>query len=66
LFDAHGFHLLNKLLAKDSISVAQQITGRTLPRKGIAQLLGGPPRYGVSCDAKLENAPTVVRQYKNT
>jgi hypothetical protein len=64
LFDAHCFHLLNKFIGKDPISVAQQITRRTVPGKRIAQLLYSPLRCGMSGDAKLENAPTVVCQHQ--
>ena len=64
LFDAHGFHLLNKVLAKDPIAVAQQITRRTVPRKGVTKLLNRPLGCGMSGDAKLEDAPTVMCQHE--
>src|SRR5437762_9038396 len=62
--DAHCFHLLNKILPKDPIAVAQQITGCSIPRKRIPKLLHRPLGCGMSGDAKLENAPTVVRQHQ--
>ena len=36
LLDAHGFPLLHKVLAKDRIAVAEQLTGCTVPGKGMA------------------------------
>ena len=59
-----GFHLLLKVITKGPIPIPQQITRRTVPRKGIAQLLPRPLRCGMSRDAKLQNAPTVVCQHQ--
>src|SRR5215467_2368407 len=64
LLDAHCFHLSNKILAENLITVAQQITRCTVPGKGVAKLLDRPLRCGMSRDAKLDNAPTVVCQHQ--
>src|SRR5215471_12544677 len=37
---------------------------RRLPRKGLTQLLDGPFRGRTRSDAKMQNAPSVVRQYQ--
>src|SRR5215469_10436625 len=64
LFDTHCFHLFNKILTENPITVAQQIARCTIPGKGIAKLLDRPLRCGMSSDAKLQNAPTVVCQHQ--
>src|SRR5215471_2095860 len=48
LFDAHGLHLLHKILPEDRIAIAKQIARRGLPREGLAQLLSGPFRGRMS------------------
>src|SRR6266481_7082714 len=64
LFDTHRLHLLHEVRPEDPIAIAQQIAWRGLPWEGLAQLLSGPLCGRVSCDAKMQNAPSVVSQYQ--
>src|SRR5260370_38164435 len=64
LFDSHRLYLADKLLTEDPIAIAQQIAWRTLPRKSVPKLLHRPLRCRMSGDAKLENAPTIMRQHQ--
>src|SRR5215468_6783825 len=64
LFDAHRLHLLHKVCAEDPIAIAQQIARRSLPRESLSQLLGSPLSRRMSGDAKVQNAPPVVRQHQ--
>src|SRR4051794_7462146 len=64
LFDPHRIYLADKLLTKDPIAVAQQVAGRTLPRKSVPKLLHCPLSRRMSSDAKLENAPAIMRQHQ--
>jgi hypothetical protein len=63
LLDAHPHHLLHEVHSEDSIPIAQEITGRRLPREGLAQLLHGPFRCRTNRDAKMQNAPPLMRQH---
>src|SRR5260370_33584842 len=62
LFDSHRLYLADKLLTEDPIAIAQQIAWRTLPRKSVPKLLHRPLRCRMIGDAKLENAPAIMRQ----
>src|SRR5512147_1137276 len=42
LFDAHGLHLVDEVLAEYLVTITQQIARRTGPRKGLPKLLGRP------------------------
>ena len=64
LFDPHRLDLLHELLAEDPVPVAEEIAGRTVPGKGLQQLMGGPFGGGMSRDGKVENAPALVRQHQ--
>src|ERR1700722_18892242 len=64
LFDAHVLNLTGEVVAKDSISVLQQIAGCRGPRERIAKLLGGPFRGRMSSHVEVQNAPPLMRQYK--
>ena len=59
-----GLHLVDEVLAENLVTVAQQITRRTVPRKGLAKLLGCPFRSRMSRHAEVENASPVVRQHQ--
>src|SRR5258708_29382343 len=64
LFDAHRLHLLHKVRSEDPIAIAQQIARRGLPGKGLPQLLSSPFCGRMSGDAKMQNAPTSMRQHQ--
>src|SRR5215469_12043165 len=64
LFDAHRLHLLHEVCPEDPIAIAQQIARRRLPGKGLSQLLNGPFGGRTSGDAKMQNAPPVMRQHQ--
>ncbi len=40
--NALRFHLVDELLAEDSVAVAEEVARCTVPREGVAQLLRGP------------------------
>src|ERR1035437_539224 len=42
LFDAHGLHLVDEVLAEDPIPIPEQISRYSVPRKGLAHLLSSP------------------------
>src|SRR5215813_12494104 len=63
---AHHLHLRHKVRPEDAIAIAQQIAWCRLPGEGFAQLLGSPFRSRVSGDAKMQNAPPVVRPAPGT
>jgi hypothetical protein len=64
LLDAHRLHLLHQVCPEDPIAVAPQIAQRRLSMKGLSQLLNGPFRGPTSGDAKMQNAPPVMRQHQ--
>ena len=59
-----GLHLVDEVLAENLVTVAQQITRRTVPRKGLTKLLGCPLCSWMSRHAEVENASPVVRQHQ--
>ena len=63
---AHRRDLLHERLAEDAVPVTQQIARCRLPRKGLAELLGGPFSRGVSGDTDMENAASVVARTRKT
>ena len=62
LLDAHVLDLSGEVVTKDSIPISQQITGCRVPGEGIAELLGGPFRGGVSRDVEVQYAPPLMGQ----
>ena len=64
LFDSHRLHLRGELVAKDPVSVPQQITRHTIPRKRLTKLLGCSLRGWMCCDADMDNAAPIVRQHQ--
>src|SRR5215468_5752866 len=64
LLDTHRLHLLHKVRPEDPIAIAQQIARRSFPREGLPQLLSSPLCGRMSGDAKMQNAPTIMRQHQ--
>src|SRR5215471_11665040 len=64
--NAQLFHLLGEFATEDAVAVAQQIARRAVPRKRLPQLLRGPFRRRMSGDAKMQNAPPLMRQPPGT
>src|SRR5688500_18522873 len=62
LLDSHGFHLFNKVMPEDPISIPQQIVRRGVPGKCLAQLVSGPFGSRMSCDREVNDAPALVSQ----
>ena len=60
----HGPDLIHERVAEDAVPVPQQIARRRLPRKGFAELLGGPFRRRVWGHADVKNAAAVMSQYQ--
>src|SRR3954464_12401159 len=42
LFDAHGLHLVDKVLAEDAVAIPQEIAGSRVPGKRLPELVRGP------------------------
>src|ERR1700689_5653502 len=55
LFDAHVLNLSGEVVAKNSITVSQQIARCRVPGECIAKLLGRPLRGRMSRDVEMEN-----------
>ena len=64
LFDSHRLHLRGELVAKDPVSVPQQIMRRSVPRERLSKLLSCPLRGGMRCYADMDNASPIVRQHQ--
>src|SRR5215472_1781040 len=64
ILNAQLFHLLGEFGTEDAVAVAQQIARRAVPRKSLPQLLRGPFRGWMSGDAKMQNAPPLMRQHQ--
>src|SRR5215471_6059456 len=64
--NAQLFHLLGEIGTEDAVAVAQQIARRAVPQKRLPQLLRGPFRGRMSGDAKMQNAPPLMRQPPGT
>src|SRR6516162_10260546 len=58
------FHLLGEFATEDAVAIAQQIARRAVPWKRLPQLLRGPFRGWMSGDAKMQNAPPLMRQHQ--
>ena len=66
LLNAHSFKSRREGMPIDSISIQNQISGRTVLRKRLNDLLCSPERGWVFGDIEMENTTAVVRQqYKN-
>jgi len=63
LLHAHVLDLLRKVVAKDSVTISQEIAWCGVPRERRAELLGGPLRR-VSRDIEVENAAPSVSQHQ--
>jgi len=61
--DPHALHTVSKLLAVDLVTVAQEIGGRRVVRKGVHDLLGGPVGGGVLGHVEVDDAPAVVSEH---
>src|SRR5215470_13729815 len=59
-FDIHQRDLVAKLLTIDSISISQQISRRSIKRKGFEHLLRRPFSRWMSCDVEVHDAPSIV------
>ena len=57
------FPLLGEFGTEDAVAVAQQIARRAVSRKRLPQLLRAPFRGWMSGDAKMQNAPPLMRQH---
>lgn len=66
LVDTHGRDLMDEILSKDPIAIAQQIAGRGIPGESLSELLDSPFRYGMRGHGKVENSAPVVCQRQNT
>src|SRR6516164_8642566 len=62
--DAHVSHLFSKVIAEDSIAVAQQVTRELVEGKGLPQLLSRPLGGGVGRHIEVNNATSVMGQYQ--
>ena len=62
--NAQLFHLLGEFGTEDAVAVAQQIARRAVSRKRLPQLLRAPFRGWMSGDAKMQNAPPLMRQHQ--
>ena len=58
----HNGDLVAEFLAVDSITISQQISWCGVERKGFPHLLRRPFRGGVSCDVKVDDTSTVMRE----
>jgi len=47
LLDAHDFHLLSEVIAKDAVAISQQIPWCGVPQESIPQFLSGPLGSGM-------------------
>src|SRR4029450_7562591 len=61
--DAHGPRDTLKGRAVDPIAVADEESGRGVPRPHLAELLRSPRRSRMRCHVEVDDAPAVVRQY---
>jgi hypothetical protein len=61
--DPHTLHSVPKLLAKDPVTVAQEIGRRRVVRESVDNLLGRPGRGGMLGDIEVEDAPAVVGEH---
>ena len=61
---AHGLHLVDEVLAKDLVAIAQQIPRGCIPGKGFAHLLRSPLRRRMSCDCEMHDSSALVRQHQ--
>ncbi len=58
LLDAQPCQPVTEPVAVDGVTVSEQIPGfGALSREGFDDLLGGPPRRGVSRDVEVNDAP---------
>src|ERR1035437_5730102 len=64
LFDAHGLHLVDEVLAEDPIPIPEQISRCSVPRKGLAYLLSSPLRRWMRRDCEMHNASAIMRQHQ--
>src|SRR4051794_1376693 len=62
LLDPHGLDLLDEIMAEDSVTIPQQVTRSTIPRKRLPELVRSPFRGRMGCHAEVYNAPPVVCQ----
>lgn len=56
--------LIDEVATKNAIPISQQIARCRIPRKGFAELLGGPRRRRMIRDADVQNPAAVVRQHE--
>ena len=59
-FDIHYLDLVAELLAIDSISISQQISRRSIKRKGFEHLLRRPFSRWMSRDVEVHDASSIV------
>src|SRR5450432_3982061 len=64
VLDAHISNLLCEVIAKDSITVSQQVTRCSVPGEGISKLLGRPFRGRMSRDVEVQDAPPLMGQHQ--
>lgn len=59
----HALHAMAKLLAIDSVTVAQEIGRRGVVREGVYDLLGSPVGGGVLGHVEVDDAPAMVSEH---
>src|SRR5450755_319735 len=64
LLDAHVSNLLCEVIAKDSITVSQQVARCSVPGESIFTLLGRPFRGRMSRDVEVQDAPPLMGQHQ--
>src|SRR4030088_328307 len=64
LLDSHRLHLLDEVMAKDAVAVAQKIARRTVPRKRLPELLSSPLGSRVCGHSEMQNSAAVMREHQ--
>lgn len=62
LLDPHMLYPLSKGHAIDAVPITQEIPRGLVPRKGINDLLGGPPCRGMLSNVEVDDATSMVGQ----
>ena len=55
-------YLFSEILAKDAVTVAQQVARELIKGEGFSQLLASPLGGWVASHVEVKNAPTIVSQ----
>lgn len=64
LFDPHGFDLIHEIFSEDPVAIAQQVARRSVPGKGLPELLIGLLCGVMSGQGKVQNPASVVSQHQ--